>query len=67
MGGRSLVIGGPSNLLPDTPINLLQSENYPTNISMIAGVTKDEGTFLTASKRFSFVLRSETVSTIQIE
>lgn len=50
VGGRSLVIGGPSILLPDTPINLMQSGNYPRNISMIAGVTKNEGTFLTASK-----------------
>lgn len=50
IGGRSLTIGGPSNFLPDTPRNLLAKGQFQKNIDLIAGVVRNEGSYLAASK-----------------
>lgn len=48
VGGRSLTIGGPSHYLPYAPSELLQMGYYKKNVKLIAGVVKNEGSFLTA-------------------
>lgn len=48
VGGRSLTIGGPSNYLPYAPSELLQMGYYKKHVNVIAGVVKNEGSFLTA-------------------
>lgn len=50
VGGRSLTIGGPSNYLPFKPNELFQMGSYKRNVRLLAGVVKNEGSFLTASK-----------------
>ncbi|XP_031618955.1 glutactin-like [Contarinia nasturtii] len=42
-GGRSLSIGGPNKLLPDTPQNLALT--YNKSIPIIVGATKDDGAY----------------------
>lgn len=44
--GRTLSIGGPDNLLPDTPENILSSTGYNKSIPIIIGITKHDGSFL---------------------
>lgn len=44
-----MTVGGPSNFLPDTPENLLKHGALPNDLSLIAGVVENEGTFLTAA------------------
>lgn len=46
-GGRSISIGGPNNLLPDTPENIMQSGSYNKTIPIIVGTTKDDGSYVT--------------------
>lgn len=45
-------MGGPSRFLPDTPRNLIASGLFLRNLSLIAGVVENEGTFLAASMKF---------------
>lgn len=47
LGGRSIAIGGPSNLLPDTPGNIIQSGRYNKTIPIIVGTMKDDGSYVT--------------------
>lgn len=42
-GGRSLTIGGPTNLLPDVPQNIAYNKSIP----IIVGTTKDDGVYVT--------------------
>lgn len=51
MGARSLTVGGPSNFLPDTPRNLIANGFFLRNLSLVAGVVQNEGTFLAASMK----------------
>lgn len=44
-GGSSLSIGGPSNLLPDHPEQILKSKHFNKSIPIIIGVTQTEGTY----------------------
>lgn len=46
--GRSIAIGGPNNLLPDTPRNIMQSGSYNKTIPIIVGTTKDDGSYVTS-------------------
>lgn len=50
VGGRSLTVGGPSNLLPDTPLNIRRKALYRKDLAVMAGITKNDGTFLTTRK-----------------
>lgn len=43
--GSSLTIGGPSNLLPDLPEQMIQARNFNKSIPIIIGVTQTEGTY----------------------
>lgn len=49
-GGRSISIGGPNNLLPDTPQNIVSSGGYNKSIPIIIGTTKDEGDYVATSE-----------------
>lgn len=44
--GRSLSIGGQSNLLPDLPENLIKSVSYNKSVPIIIGTTKDDGSYV---------------------
>lgn len=46
LGARSLSIGGPNNLLPDLPQNIISSAQYNKSIPMIIGTTKDDGSYV---------------------
>lgn len=48
VGARSLTVGGPSNFLPDTPQNLIDKGFFLRNLSLVAGVVENEGTYLAA-------------------
>lgn len=52
MGGRSLTIGGPSNLIPDTPLNIRRQALYRKDLAVMTGITKDDGTYLTTRNCF---------------
>lgn len=43
--GRSLSIGGPDKLLPDTPKNIVTSRNYNQSVPLIIGATKHDGSY----------------------
>lgn len=45
-GGRSISIGGPNNLLPDTPQNIISSGKYNKSIAIIVGTTRDDGSYV---------------------
>ncbi|XP_055302443.1 glutactin-like [Sitodiplosis mosellana] len=45
-GGRSISIGGPNNLLSDTPQNFVLSGSYNKSIPIIVGTTKDDGDYV---------------------
>lgn len=49
LGGRSLSLGGPTNLLPDLPTNLAHNQ-YKKNISLIVGTTRDDGSYVATGK-----------------
>lgn len=46
LGARSMTVGGPTNLLPDMPGNLVKAGKYNKNISLIVGTTRDDGTYV---------------------
>lgn len=48
VSGRSLSIGGPNNLLPDLPQNLIRSGKYNKSIPIMAGTTKHDGSWIAA-------------------
>lgn len=50
--GRSISIGGPNDLLPDTPHNIVSSKKYNQSIPLIIGATKHDGSFVAASENF---------------
>lgn len=54
---RALTIGGPTNILPDTPDNLRRTGNYRKDVSILLGTTKNDGSYLTTGKR-DFVFTS---------
>lgn len=43
--GRSLTVGGPDELLPDTPQNIVTSGNYNQSMPLIIGATKHDGSY----------------------
>lgn len=45
-GGRSIAIGGPNNLLPDTPQNIITSGSYNKSIAIIVGTTSEDGSYV---------------------
>lgn len=49
-GARSISIGGPNNLLPDTPQNI--ARNYNKSIPIIVGTTKDDGDYVATGEYF---------------
>lgn len=49
VGGSSLTIGGPSHYLPHSPEELFRRGFYKNNVNLIAGVVKNEGSFLMKS------------------
>lgn len=50
LGGRSLSIGGPTNLLPDTPQNIIDSGQYNKSIAIMTGVNKHDGSWVATGK-----------------
>lgn len=48
-GGNKLTIGGPTNIFPMTPYQLMRNGFARQNLPMMAGVTKHDGTFALAS------------------
>lgn len=50
LGGRSLSIGGPTNLLPDTPQNIVDSGQYNKSIAIMTGVNKHDGSWVATGK-----------------
>lgn len=57
VGGRSLTVGGPSNLVPETPLSIRRKALYRKDLAVMAGITKHDGTYLTTRKRFHWILR----------
>lgn len=51
MGGRRLTFGGPTNLLPDSAYEIIKSGKYRKNLAVLAGVTKNDGSFLLTGNR----------------
>ena len=49
---RSLSIGGPDKMLPDTPQNIVSSKSFNQSIPLIIGTTKHDGTYLAAGWYF---------------
>lgn len=45
IGGHRMTIGGPSNFLPKTPLELIEAGKIRKNVPMIAGVCKHDGAF----------------------
>ncbi|XP_055691178.1 uncharacterized protein LOC129794451 [Lutzomyia longipalpis] len=45
IGGHRVTIGGPSNFLPANPFDIMSSGGGRRNLRMMAGATKNEGTF----------------------
>jgi len=50
VGGHRMTIGGPSNYLPMNPYQIMRAGGGRTNLKMMAGVTKHDGSFAFASK-----------------
>lgn len=47
---RSLTIGGPTNILTDTPDILRRTGNYRKDVPILLGTTKHDGSYLTTGK-----------------
>lgn len=50
VGGHRFTIGGPSRFLPHNPYQLIKTGNIRRDLPMMAGVTKQDGTFTLASE-----------------
>lgn len=57
IAGKSLSIGGPNKLLPDTPEKILQSAKHKKFVPIIIGTTKNDGSFPTTGM-FRNILKS---------
>lgn len=52
VGGASMTVNGPTNILPAIAFKIKQAEQYRKNLRVMTGVTKHDGSFLVASKFF---------------
>lgn len=50
--GRTLTVGGPDKLLPDTPRNIVTSKYYNQSLPLIIGAVKHDGTYYAGGINF---------------
>lgn len=60
--GRSLSVGGPDQLLPDTPRNIVNSKNYNQSIPLIIGATKHDGSYYAGGWNFISIFEANSVA-----
>lgn len=46
IGARSLSVGGPNNLLPQSPEKLIDFGIFNKSIPLIVGTTRDDGSYV---------------------
>lgn len=68
LGGRSLSIGGPTNLLTDTPQNIVDSGRYNKSIAILNGVTKHDGSWVATGifLAYAFIVYSLIIQNIKL-
>lgn len=47
VAGRVFVLGGPSNVLPASPYEIVKSGQYRKDLSVLTGATKHDANFIT--------------------